>query len=65
MNTVFDVSIIIPVLDRLEFTRQCLDRIFRNTGDKIGYQVIVVDNASTDGTAEWFAGAIRFPGPVR
>ena len=27
------VSIIIPVLNKLEFTRQCLDRIWRNTGD--------------------------------
>ena len=25
-----DVSIIIPVLNKLEFTRQCLDRIARN-----------------------------------
>ena len=65
VNTVYDVSIVIPVLDRLEFTRQCLDRIWRNTGDKIRYEVIVVDNASTDGTAEWFAGATQFPGPVR
>jgi hypothetical protein len=30
-----DVSIIIPVLNKLEFTRQCLDRIWRNTRDQI------------------------------
>ena len=50
-----DVSIIIPVLNKLEFTRQCLDRIWRDTGDAASYEVIVVDNGSTDGTPEWFA----------
>ena len=52
-----DVSIIIPVLNKLEFTRQCLDRIARNTGEAISYEIIVIDNASTDGTAEWFASS--------
>jgi GT2 family glycosyltransferase/glycosyltransferase involved in cell wall biosynthesis len=49
-----DVSIIIPVLNKLQFTRQCLDRIRRNTGDSIDYEVIVVDNGSSDETEEWF-----------
>ena len=49
-----DVSIIIPVLNKLEFTRQCLDRIARNTSEAISYEIIVIDNASTDGTAAWF-----------
>lgn len=48
------VSIVIPVLDRLEFTRQCLDRIRRNTSDRIPYEVVIVDNGSTDGTQEYF-----------
>jgi len=60
-----DVSIIIPVLDRLEFTRQCLDRIWRNTADDIAYEVIVIDNGSTDGTDAWFEPADRFPRPLR
>jgi GT2 family glycosyltransferase/glycosyltransferase involved in cell wall biosynthesis len=60
-----DVSIIIPVLNKLEFTRQCLDRIWRNTGDEITYEVIIVDNASSDGTQQWFADATRFPKPLR
>ena len=60
-----DVSIIIPVLNRIEFTRQCLDRIWRNSGDAVSYEVIVIDNASTDGTADWFAGASQFPKPLR
>jgi GT2 family glycosyltransferase/glycosyltransferase involved in cell wall biosynthesis len=48
------VSIIIPVLNRLEFTRQCLDRILRHTSGRVPYEVIVVDNASSDGTQEHF-----------
>ncbi len=59
------VSIVIPVLDKLSFTRQCLDRIWRNTDEAIEYEVIVVDNGSTDGTADWFADVERFPRPVR
>ncbi len=54
-----DVSIVIPVFNRLPFTRQCLDRIWRHTGTTRTYEVIVVDNGSTDGTAEHFADAGR------
>jgi len=60
-----DVCIIIPVFNKLEFTRQCLDRIWRNTGDGITYDVTIVDNASSDGTQEWFADVTRFPRPLR
>jgi GT2 family glycosyltransferase/glycosyltransferase involved in cell wall biosynthesis len=58
------VSIVIPVLDRLEFTRQCLDRIWRNTGDDVAYDVVIVDNGSSDGTREWFSSAASFPRPL-
>ena len=57
-----DVSIIIPVLNKLQFTRQCLDRIWRNTNDSIDYEVIIVDNGSSDGTEDWFKTA---PSPTR
>jgi len=60
-----DVSIIIPVLNKLEFTNQCLDRIWRNSGDDLAYELIVVDNASSDGTRERFAAAHQFPRPLR
>lgn len=43
-----EVSIVIPVFNRLAFTRQCLDRLYRHTAGS--YEVIVVDNGSTDGT---------------
>jgi GT2 family glycosyltransferase len=57
------VSIVIPVFNRLDLTRQCLEAI-RATTPEPAYEVIVVDNASTDGTAEFLrdeqaAGRIR------
>ncbi|MFH1862103.1 MAG: glycosyltransferase family 2 protein [bacterium] len=46
------VSIIIPVKNRLEFTRACLHSI-QATKPQIPYEIIVVDNASDDGTGEF------------
>lgn len=45
------VSIIIPVYNNLKFTRDCLASIHKNTAREITYEIIVVDNGSTDGTA--------------
>ncbi|MEP6932391.1 MAG: glycosyltransferase, partial [Nitrospirota bacterium] len=50
----FKVSIIIPVFNKLELTRQCLTTLASVTTVP-EYEVIVVDNASTDGTAEFLA----------
>jgi GT2 family glycosyltransferase/tetratricopeptide (TPR) repeat protein len=46
------VSIIIPVRDRLDLTRQCLASIQANTPHDL-IEVIIVDNGSTDGTADF------------
>jgi len=48
------VSIIIPVFNQLEYTKQCLEALIKNTPDEL-YEVIIVDNASTDGTREFLA----------
>jgi GT2 family glycosyltransferase len=47
-------SIIIPTLNQLEYLRMCVDSIFHHT--EIPYEIIVVDNGSTDGTAEYLEG---------
>ena len=57
------VSIVIPVFNRLDLTQQCLDAIAA-TAAGTAHEVIVVDNASTDGTAEFLrteekAGRLR------
>jgi GT2 family glycosyltransferase/ubiquinone/menaquinone biosynthesis C-methylase UbiE len=46
------VSIIIPVLNNLPYTRRCLQSLVENTAKK-SYQLIIVDNGSTDGTNEF------------
>ena len=50
----FKASIIIPVFNKLDLTRQCLTTLASLTAMP-EYEVIVVDNASTDGTAEFLA----------
>jgi O-antigen biosynthesis protein len=48
-------SIIIPTYNQLGCTRQCLDSIHRLTDEP--YEIIVVDNGSTDGTVEHLRGS--------
>ncbi len=45
-----ELSIVIPVHNKLRYTLNCLQSIYLNT--KADYEVIVVDDASTDKTAE-------------
>ncbi len=45
-------SIIIPVFNKLELTKQCLAGLAAATRD-VEHEIIVVDNHSTDGTAEY------------
>ena len=51
------VSIVIPVFNKVAFTRQCLDRIKRHASDQVHHQVIVVDNGSSDGTQDFLTEA--------
>ncbi|MDE7310794.1 MAG: glycosyltransferase [Eubacterium sp.] len=44
------VSIIIPVFNEFAYTYRCLQSILEQTGDKVSYEVIVADDASTDDT---------------
>jgi glycosyltransferase involved in cell wall biosynthesis len=57
-------SVIIPCWNQLEYTQLCLQSLFERTGP--GWELIVVDNGSTDGTGEYLAGiGGRCPVPVR
>ncbi|MCL4304969.1 glycosyltransferase [bacterium] len=49
-----DVSIIIPVFNESEFTARCLEAISMSQ-NKASYEVIVIDNGSTDATKELLA----------
>jgi len=52
-----DVSIIIPVYNNLKLTLECLLSISKHAEPSVSFEVIVADDSSTDGTAE-FLGAI-------
>jgi len=43
-----EVSIIIPVFNKLELTYNCLKSLQENVSESIQYEVVVVDNNSTD-----------------
>lgn len=45
------VSILIPVHNRLDLTRACLDTVFDTADPGIPFEIIVIDDCSTDGTA--------------
>ncbi len=45
-------SIIILTHNKLEYTKQCIESIRRYTKQG-SYEIVVVDNHSTDGTVEW------------
>ena len=47
-------SVIVPCFNQLEFTRQCVTALVRYT--RLPWELIVVDNGSTDGTAIYLAG---------
>lgn len=46
-----EISIVIPVYNQVEFTHACLAAVKTNSGE-IPYEVIIVDDASTDKTRE-------------
>lgn len=50
-NNTFDCSIIIPVFNQVQLTQQCLIQLAKVTEGN-SYEVILIDNASTDGISE-------------
>jgi GT2 family glycosyltransferase len=52
-----DVVFVIPVFNQVHYTVQCLESLNRN-GVADG-RIVVVDNASTDGTAAFLAGRLQ------
>ncbi|MDA8400659.1 MAG: glycosyltransferase [Actinomycetota bacterium] len=49
------VSIVIPVHNRAELTLQCLTSLASTLAEELAFEVIVVDNGSTDSTADVLA----------
>ena len=49
------VSILIPLHNRLDLTRACLDSLFATADPSVPSEVLVIDDQSDDGTAEYLA----------
>ncbi len=49
-----DVSVVIPVFNKLELTRVCVDSLLKQ-GAAATFEIIVVDNGSSDGSRQWLA----------
>lgn len=47
-----EISIIIPVYNKLEYTKQCLASIWYQS-QHYDYEIVIVANGCTDGTVEW------------
>ncbi|MGD9239788.1 MAG: glycosyltransferase, partial [Desulfobacterales bacterium] len=48
-------SIIIPVFNQVEYTKQCIEALYKNTQKSL-FEIIVVDNNSTDRTRDFLSG---------
>ncbi len=52
----YALSVVIPSYNRRELLRRCLDSLAVQTHDAADFEVVVVDDGSTDGTAEMVEG---------
>lgn len=59
----YEVSIFVAAKDKLEYTRQCVESIMRETdASKVNYELILINHGSRDDTQEYFAS---IPGAKR
>jgi cellulose synthase/poly-beta-1,6-N-acetylglucosamine synthase-like glycosyltransferase len=56
------VSVIIPTFNRLRWIGECLDSVMNQTYPNV--EIIVVDDASSDGTAEWIKSQPQYESVV-
>jgi|TARA_B110000495_G_scaffold180390_1_gene174433 GT2 family glycosyltransferase len=56
MSDAPEVSILISVFEQLDYTRRCLEALERTLSTKLSYEVVVVDDASRDGVADYLEG---------
>jgi GT2 family glycosyltransferase len=56
-------SVIVLCCNELEYTKRCLDSVLRHT--RRPYELVLVDNGSTDGTSAYLEEVRARPGPER
>lgn len=65
LRAIPSVSIVIPVYNKIEYTRPCVERILETAHSYIPLEVVVVDDCSTDATAAVIAELARADARVR
>lgn len=55
MTTPYKVTVVIPNYNGMKFVEECLESVLSQDADTPSFQVIVVDNGSTDGSLEWLS----------
>lgn len=50
----YDISIAVLAYNKLEYTKKCIESIIKYTPSYINYELILIDNGSSDGTSEYF-----------
>lgn len=53
-NFKYDVSICVCAFNKLEATKLCIESIIKYTPSEINFEIILINNGSTDGTHEYF-----------
>ena len=56
------ISFVVPLFNRIDLTREMLGSLTRSLPSGLDHEIILVDDASTDGTREWIG---TLPSPVR
>jgi GT2 family glycosyltransferase/tetratricopeptide (TPR) repeat protein len=51
------ISIIILACNQIEYTKKCIDSVLKNT--RLPYELILIDNGSTDGTFDYFSAELE------
>ncbi|MBP1560060.1 MAG: glycosyltransferase family 2 protein [Oscillospiraceae bacterium] len=50
----YDLSIMVLAYNKLEYTKKCIEHLLPNIPKNLNCELILFDNGSTDGTAEYF-----------
>jgi len=55
LRSTLSLSVVLPTYNRVSSLRRALDALLRQSVDPRSYEVVIVDNNCSDGTAEWLA----------
>ncbi len=52
----YEVSIVVLAYNKLEYTKMCVESLLKNIPKGLNYELILMNNGSSDGTKEYFEG---------